>query len=261
MQHTGSVLTSRSHDIVKKCRALQSAKGRRQHNAFLLEGRNAVEAALINNWPLQEILALPDEIELSDRAQSSSHVVTRVAENVMQAASELRSPPPILAIGVLPAPVEDFECDGLILVIDGAGDPGNVGTMLRAADAAGASQIILSAGSADVYQPKIVRSAAGSLLRMPPVNLADRSPENIVRLLNQKRIPIVTAQTRGGADALAWTWLHRSALVMGHETRGVSAPFASAGSGVTIPIFGRAESLNVAMAATVLCYAWAQATR
>ncbi len=252
------MITSRSHDLVKKCRALQTSKGRRQHNAFLIEGRNAVEAALDNNWPLHEILALPDETELSDRAQSSSHVVTRVAETVMQAATEMPAPPPILAIGALPDTVDNFDSDGLILIIDGAGDPGNIGTMLRAADAAGASQIILSAGSADVYQPKIVRSAAGSLMAMPPINLANRAPENIARMLREKQIPIVTAQTRGGGDAFEWAWPRRCALVLGHETRGVSAEFEAAGAGVTIPIYGRAESLNVAMAATVLCYAWAQ---
>ena len=255
------VLTSRSHALVKKCRALQTAKGRREHNAFLIEGRNAVEAALNHDWPLQEILALPDETELSQRAQGADLDVTRAAASVIEAATDLRTPPPIIAIGTLPATVENFESDGLILIIDGANDPGNVGTMLRAADAAGASQIILSAGSADVYGPKIVRSAAGSLLAMPPVNLENRSPQNIARLLREKQIPIVTAQTRGGADAFEYRWPRRCALVLGHETRGVSAEFADAGAGVTIPIYGRAESLNVAMAATVLCYAWAQTTK
>ena len=257
MQTPGSVLTSRSHDLVKKCRALQTSKGRRQHNAFLIEGENAVEAALDNNWPLQEILALPDETQLSDRAAQSSHVV-RVAATVMEAATDLRTPPPIIAIGTLPNLVEDFESNGLILIIDGAGDPGNIGTMLRAADAAGASQILLTAGSADVYQPKIVRSAAGSLFALPPVPLSNRAPENIVELLRRKQIPIVTAQTRGGAGAFEFVWPRRCALVLGHETRGVSAAFEQAGAGVTIPVYGRAESLNVAMAATVLCYAWAQ---
>ena len=261
MQHSGSVLTSRSHDLVKKCRALHSNKGRRQHNAFLIEGRNAVEAALNHNWPLQEILALPEETELSERAAASSHAVMRAAPIVMEAATDARTPPPIIAIGTLPAPVADFENDGLILVIDGAGDPGNLGTMLRAADAAGANKVILTAGSADVYNPKVVRSAAGSLFALPPVNLADNSPAHIVKLLREKNIPIITAQTRDGADAFEFAWPRRCALVLGHETRGISLEFESAGTGVTIPVYGGAESLNVAMAATVLCYAWARGTK
>ncbi len=252
------VLTSRSHDLVKQCRALHTSKGRRQYNAFLIEGHNAVEAALNNGWPLQTILANPDETTLSARAASAGHVVTRAAETVMQAATETRTPPPIVAIGALPDPTDDFECDGLTLVIDGAGDPGNIGTMLRAADAAGASQVILTAGSADVYSPKVVRGAAGSLFALPPIPLVDNSPENIARLLAAKGIPIVTAQTRGGADAFDFAWPARCALVLGHETRGISAAFGQAGVGVTIPVYGNAESLNVAMAATVLCYAWAR---
>lgn len=258
MQHSGSVLTSRAHDLVKKCRALHSSKGRRQFNAFLIEGNNAVEAALNNNWPLQEILALPDETALSERAAARGHVVTRAVAAVMEAATDARTPPPILAIGTLPAPVEDFESDGLILIIDGAGDPGNIGTMLRAADAAGADKVILTAGSADVYNPKVVRGAAGSLFALPPVALSNNSPSQIVELLREKQIPIITAQTRGGADAFAFAWPRRCALVLGHERRGISTEFEAAGTGVTIPVYGNAESLNVAMAATVLCYAWAQ---
>ena len=261
MQHSGSVLTSRSHELVKKCRALHSAKGRRQHNAFLIEGRNAVEAALDNGWPLQEILALPEETELSQRAHNSSHGVTRAVAAVMEAATDARTPPPILAIGALPAPIDDFESDGLILIIDGAGDPGNLGTMLRAADAAGADKIILTAGSADVYNPKVVRSAAGSLFALPPVNLSNNSPAHIADLLRAKQIPIVTAQTRDGANAFEFNWPRRCALVLGHETRGISPEFEAAGTGVTIPVYGNAESLNVAMAATVLCYAWARAAK
>ena len=252
-----SLLTSRSHPLVKKCRALHNSKGRRAHNAFLIEGQNAVEAALDNHWPLQEILALPDETDLSNRAAASGHIVTRATARVLEAAADVRTPPPIIAIGALPTPVNDFDADGLILIIDGAGDPGNIGTMLRAADAAGASQIILTTGSADVYQPKIVRSAAGSLFALPPVNLSNRAPEHIAAMVNEKRISIVTAQTRAGADAFEFSWPRRCALVMGHETRGISAAFEANHSGVTIPVWGRAESLNVAMAATVLCYAWA----
>ena len=257
MQLSGSVLTSRSHALVKKCRALQSAKGRRQHNAFLIEGANAVEAALACRWPLQEILALPDETELCARAQSQGYNVTRASEAVLQAATEARTPPAIVAVGELPAPVEDFSCEGLLLVIDGAGDPGNVGTMLRAADAAGASRVILTAGSADVYNPKVVRSAAGSLFALPPVPLSNRAPAHIAALLRAKGIPIITAQTRDGAPAFSFGWPRRCALVLGHETRGISPAFEAQHAGVTIPVWGRAESLNVAMAATVLCYAWA----
>ena len=255
------LLTSRSHGLVKRCRALHLAKGRRQQNAFLIEGTNAVEAALTHHWPLQTILAHPDETELSRRAEQAGHAVTRAAQTVLEAAADARTAPPILAIGTLPAPLDDFDLDGLLLVIDGAGDPGNIGTMLRAADAAGASQIILTAGSADVYQPKIVRSAAGSLFALPPLNLSNRAPEHLARILGEKQIPIITAQTRGGAGAFEFEWPRRCALIMGHETRGISAAFETNHAAVSIPVWGRAESLNVAMAATVLCYAWANATK
>ena len=257
MAHPSSApITSRGHQTVKLCRALASSKGRREHGLFLIEGTNAVGAALDCAWPLREILALPDESELSGRAENAGILVTRARVEVLAAASDARTPPPILALGELPKTVEDFDLDGLLVVIDGANDPGNVGTILRAADAAGAERVILTAGSADVWQPKVVRGAAGSLFSLPPLNLSDRSPENIAALLEAKEIPIVAAQAHGGANALEWEWPRRCALVLGHERRGISAAFA-ASQAVTIPIYGRAESLNVAMAATLLCYAWA----
>ena len=203
-------------------------------------------------------MAPPNETELSGRAERAGFQVTRAASTVLEAAADARTPPPILAIGELPAPALDFDLDGLMLIIDGAGDPGNIGTMLRAADAAGASQVLLTAGSADPYQPKVVRGAAGSLFALPPLQLPDRSPANIARMLREKRIPIISALARDGADAFEYAWPRRCALVMGHETRGVSAQWEADGAGVSIPVWGRAESLNVAMAATVLCYAWAR---
>ena len=254
-------ITSRQHPIAKLCRALHAAKGRREHNLFLIEGANAVAAALDANWPLREILATPDETSLSARAQIADIVVTRATPEVMGAAADARTPPLILAIGALPAPADDFDLSGLLLVIDGANDPGNVGTMLRAADAAGAEKVILTAGSADVWQPKVVRGAAGSLFALPPISLVNRAPARIAQLLREKQIPIITAQAHGGYNAFEFAWPRRCALVMGHETRGVSEEFEAGQNAVTIPIRGRAESLNVAMATTVLCYAWANAQR
>lgn len=252
-----SVLHSRAHPLLKIGRSLHSAKGRREHGLFLLEGQNAVSAALENRWPLRETFALEDERELSSRAQERGLPVQRATPDWLAAMSNSQTPPPILAWGELPLLVDDFELgEGLVVVLNGIADPGNVGTLWRASHALGASLIVPTAGTADVWNPKVVRSAAGSLFALPPVALRDNSPKNIARLLGDKGIEIARADAHGQLEVREFKWLRRAALVLGHETRGVSEEFA--GQSVTIRLPGNAESLNVAMAGTIFLWEWSR---
>ena len=222
---------------------------------FLIEGANAVSAAIEAKWPLDEVLVSPDS-EFVSRLESAEIPYRIATREVLEAACDAQTPPPVLAIGTLPGFVDEWDLTGLLLVIDGVSDPGNIGTLLRAADAAGAQRVILTEGSADVWSPKVVRAAAGSLFSLPPLNLRNRSASSIADVLSTKEIPIFTAQAHSGNSMLETVWPRRCALVLGHETRGISVEFAT-GTAVTIPVYGRAESLNVAMAGTLLCYAWA----
>jgi TrmH family RNA methyltransferase len=143
----------------------------------------------------------------------------------------------------------------LLLVLDGIGDPGNVGTLIRSADAAGAGRIALTPNSVDAFGPKVVRASAGSLFHLPPP-LLDRA-EGLARVLQQQEIPLIVAVAHGGQSCFEYSWPTRCALVLGHETRGISPVLEDAATArVTIPIYGRAESLNVAAAGAVLLYAW-----
>ena len=148
--------------------------------------------------------------------------------------------------------------DGLTVVLDGVSDPGNVGTIWRAAHALGAQQIVCVQGTADVWSPKVVRGAAGSLFALPPISLDDHSPSNIARLLREQNVAIVRADAHGENSLSQFDWPRRVALVLGHETRGVSAQFN--GLSVTIPLPGSAESLNVAMAATIFLWEWSRSS-
>lgn len=262
MPASGSPITSRQHPLVKLCRTLHEAKGRREHGLFLIEGKNAVEAALRGRWPLREVLALESETQLSTQAETLGLPVRRLSGEAMEAATEAQTKLPIVALGQLPTTQHGFSLEGLLVVVDGVSDPGNVGTILRAADAAGAEKVILTSGSADPWSPKVVRSAAGSLFSLPPLHLPDRSPQAIVELLSAEDIPLVTAEAHGGQSCYEFAWPQRCALILGHETRGISEEFAqNATIEATIPMFGGAESLNVAMAGTLLCYAWRQSVQ
>jgi len=145
----------------------------------------------------------------------------------------------------------------LTVVLDDIGDPGNVGTLIRTADAVGAAAVLTTESSADAFGPKAVRASAGSLFHLPPLAWPDRSPSALVAAFEREAVPIVVAVAHDGESCFDYHWPSRCALVLGHETRGVAAKWqAAATARVTIPIVGRAESLNVAAAGAVLLYAW-----
>lgn len=254
------VMSSRAHPLLKIGRSLHQNKGRREHGLFLIEGTNAVESALEHKWPLRELFALEPEREWSSQAEQRGVTVHRATPDWLAAMSDSQTPPPLIAWGELPSPVDDFEMpDGLVVVLDGVADPGNVGTLWRASHALGASLVVPARGTCDAWNPKVVRSAAGSLFALPPVQLRDNSPENIARLLGEKHIDIVRADAHGEHDLTEFKWQRRAALILGHETRGVSDEFE--GDSVTIPLPGSAESLNVAMAGTIFLWEWSVAQR
>lgn len=255
------LITSRQHPLVKLARSLHPAKGRKQHRVFLAEGGNALASALRVRWPLQMVFVADDEIgrAWAQLAEESDVPVQRVDDEILKYIGETETSPDVIAIARIPRDESLWPEDELLLVLDGLSDPGNVGTLIRGADAAGVSGILATQTSSDAFAPKTVRASAGSLFNLPPLRLDDNTPEAIVAQLQKRRIPIVTAEAHDGIDCFQFDWSRRCALVLGHETRGVSHAFSrAAAASVTIPIFGRAESLNVAMAGTILMYAWRQ---
>jgi RNA methyltransferase, TrmH family len=255
-------ITSRQHPLCKLVRSLHDARGRRKHRLFMAEGGNAVTAALRARWPLKRLLLTPDDLEAGwrDVARDARLEVQPVAAEIMEYLSEAQTSPGIIALAALPEAVESQVSAGnlntadLLLILDGISDPGNAGTLIRSADAAGAGGIALTPNSADVFGPKVVRASAGSLFHLPPPLLD--TAEALARTLRRQDIPLVAAVAHGGQDCFEYPWPRRCALALGHETRGISPVLEEMAVRVTIPIFGRAESLNVAAAGAVLLYAW-----
>ncbi len=223
---------------------------------FLIEGNNAVSAALDVGFPIRALLCDESETQLSERALDQGISVRRATSAITAYAGEAQSSLPVLALGEIPA-TKNEEFPDFTLVLDGISDPGNVGTLWRAADAAGARGV-LSSGGADPFSPKVVRSAAGSTFHLPPLG-KDETAKTLISRLKSQNIPIICAQAHQGESCFHFLWPERAALVLGHETRGISEELSEAADfRVSIPIFGRAESLNAAMAGTVLLYSWAQ---
>jgi TrmH family RNA methyltransferase len=165
---------------------------------------------------------------------------------VIERLASTESPQPVLAVVRIPSPALDLTALGLVVVADRIADPGNLGTILRSAEAAGFDAVVVTPGSVDPFNPKVVRASAGSLFRLP-VSHTDLAAVKAAGL----RI-IGTSSHRGSSHTEA-DLTGRIALVVGNEARGLPDD-AAVDEWVTIRHHGRAESLNVAMAATVLCF-------
>jgi len=142
-----------------------------------------------------------------------------------------------------------FEADGLVVVLDGLQDPGNVGTIVRTAEAFGAGGIVFSSGSSRPYHPKTLRASAGSLFRLPFVSL---TPGQTVDASNRAERRLVAATSGPGAEVSGFSW-PKTSVVIGSEAHGVREEYRSAAEAIHIPIAG-AESLNAAVAAAVILY-------
>jgi TrmH family RNA methyltransferase len=227
-------------------------------------GSNAVTAALRASWPLERLIVTPADAAngWEETARRAGVPLTLADAELLAYLGDLPSMPEVLAIARLPeAGHTPLPPDGLTLVLDAIGDPGNIGTLIRSADAAGASSIVASENSSDPFGSKAVRASAGSVFHMPLMNWGDHSPAALVLRLQREDMPVVIAAAHDGQSCFDYAWPARCAVVLGHESRGVASEWEAAASArVTIPMFGRAESLNVASAGGVLLYAWRMRT-
>lgn len=251
-------LTGLQNPLVKAAAELKQKKYRQQRGEFLAEGLRTVEEAVAFKAAQQIFYtATEDErtLQLLEQAAYMQLKLTCVSEAVMKKIADTETPQGIIAVcRMQEQPLEQLLASGkLLLVLDRVGDPGNIGTMLRTADAAGVGGIILLKGTADIYAPKTVRSSMGSLFHVPVLSgVAEQ--EFIANAKKAGYQLLVTALD--GADNLYQADLKgRLAFVMGNEAGGVSASLLQqADKRVFIPMRGKAESLNVAMAAGIVMF-------
>lgn len=241
-------------------RALHSRAGRRKAGAFLVEGPQAVEAALRSGAPIREVFVVDSDVEWTRSAQASNLHVTSVSSDVFAAMAETEQPQGVLAVCDLlgSAPLEAImNGSGPVLVLEALSDPGNVGTAIRTADAVGAAGVILTPESADIHNGKVVRATAGSLFHVPCATGIDLDEVVAAARLSGRSIAVATGDgsvdlfdaVTGGLVNDSTVWL------VGSEAHGVSARARSlADHLVAIPMRGGAESLNAAVAAALVLY-------
>lgn len=158
---------------------------------------------------------------------------------------------------MLDVSLDDVPAEGCVALLHEVRDPGNAGTVLRSADAAGASAVLFSQTSVDVYNPKTVRASAGSLFHLPVV--AGVATEVAIESLREKGVRILAMDTRGATDLYDADLSGPVGFVFGNEAHGLPDEIRDQTDQVVkVPIPGRAESLNLAAAATVCLFEWAR---
>ena len=251
-------ITSVHNPQVQFLRDLQKAKNRRAAGLFLAESMKMVREAL--SLSLCRTLVVDgkrqaDYADLIKGAEEQGCEVLLVTAAIMQAISEQKTPQGVCCTVRIP---EEPESIGgrLIVAMDGVQDPGNVGTILRTADAAGFDGAILSDACADLYSAKTLRATMGSVFRVP-VQRTDDLPGALEKLKGQGYA--VVATELGGADFYTHCPHEKAVLVIGSEGRGVSQAVSTAATHhLALPMRGGAESLNAAVAAGIMIYEMAR---
>jgi RNA methyltransferase, TrmH family len=235
---------------VKQWRKLQTKKEREATGTFMIEGLHLVEEALKTKEMIKDLI-VSEDTTLPTHWNVDQLNIILVTKEVMKAISDTEAPQGIAAICEFQ---KQHEADSWekVLFVDGVQDPGNLGTIIRTADAAGIDGIILGEGTVDHYNSKVIRSSQGSIFHLPIVN------GNLMewfQVYNEKQIPIYGTSLQNGVSYREATPTEQFCLIIGNEGSGVDRELLQKTTkNLYIPIYGGAESLNVGIATGILLY-------
>ncbi len=249
------LIQSTQNDTVKRMRSLAAKKGRQETGLHFIEGERLVREAIDSGADIAELFIQEDR-EAVDICSRVPRVYT-VTRRVLESMTDTGTPQWICAAVKTPdtaAPV-GYPA-GLIVALDRVQDPGNLGTILRTADAMGAAGLLLGSGCADPFGPKVLRSTMGSVYHIP---LWQGELEQELPRLKQLGFSMICGHLAG--QELLPPVGEKCVLVIGNEGNGVSDSVADMCEKYRLPMYGRAESLNASVAAGILMYQIAQAMR
>ena len=258
------MIKSLSNERVRKVVSyIQKSKARKENNVFVIEGMKMLREAPV----LQVREAYVTEKFLDGASEEDKEILWRygaetVTDEVMKKMADTRTPQGVLAVVSMYQYSEEEVLDGykemgiekpLLLILENIQDPGNLGTMLRSSEGAGVTGVIFSRGSADVYNPKVIRSTMGSIFRMPFMYV-DNLPA-FVEKLSERGIKTYAAHLKGKRNYDKFDYTKPTAFLIGNEGNGLSKETADAASEyVLIPMKGQVESMNAATSAAILTF-------
>ncbi|MBS4194946.1 TrmH family RNA methyltransferase [Lederbergia citri] len=247
MEHIQSTKNSR----VKEWKKLLSKKDRDLTGKYIIEGEHLIEEALRTNDVIE--IMIQENIQMPDTwIMKNSPSVTMITADISKIISDTKTPQGVFAVCRKNEPIIDLTKQIKFLLLDGVQDPGNIGTMIRTADAAGIDVVIMGEGSGDIYNPKVIRSAQGSHFHLPIVT---GDLHTWIETFKKSGIPVFGTSLEGAVSYKEVSPTDSFALIVGNEGAGVAREILNkTDKNLFIPIFGKSESLNVAVAAGILLY-------
>lgn len=266
-------ISSNYNKVYRHAKALGNRKYREKNREFIVEGARIVKDAVLSSVKLNSIFLSDTFIEKAEKAENVEIVemialingsvretnckIYRLSEKMFKDISHTETPQGIMAIVSMPQySLSDipFTDASFLIFCEEVTEPGNMGTIIRTADAAGVEAVILSKGCVDAYNPKVVRSAMGSLLHIPIIS-CDKPSVDILSYFKQNGVRVVTGDLRARQNHFEVNMAGGIVIVTGNEAKGISKEVRDASDElVKIPILGSAESLNAGMAIGILIY-------
>ncbi len=240
---------------IKSIAKLHQKKYRDAENKFICSGFNIVEEAIDNKYDMECVVLREDlrKHEIFEKIMAQNIDVFLVSREVMKKISDTENTQGIMAVFKKPNNLPKFSERKRLTVVDRIQDPGNLGTIIRSAAAAGFSAVIIVKGTVDVYSPKVVRAAAGTIFRMPIVFMD--SAECVSQYLKEQGCKLFVTKVDSGISYYDADFKADMAIVIGNEGNGVSDEMTGmADEFLNIPMSADVESLNAGIAASILMF-------
>ena len=252
------LITSKDNEIVKHIKKLADKKYRDQNNCYIIEGIKLVEEAIQEDALIEKIVICEESTKTAEISKNLMYEIAKydciyVTEKIFKTISQVMNPQGILAVikKNKERPLINYNED-IIVALDDIQDPGNLGTILRTVDSVGLKQLIVSKGTADVYNPKVVRSSMGAIFRVEVIEV-ENLKETIEKIRrNNYNLLVTSLQTENSVYDIDY---NKKLLVIGNEANGVSQEILDyADEKIKIPMLGKTESLNASVATAIILY-------
>lgn len=251
-------VTSPKNPLIKEVRSLDRRKYRWGLKKFLVEGVKMVDEALGNKDQAIKIL-FTDSLTSTEQGKNLFNKLAAMdnsvylQEELFRSISNMENSQGVLAtVGFTPKGIEHIPDEGILLYLDGLQDPGNLGTIIRSADAFGISGLVLGDNCVDPYNPKVVRATMGSIFRVP-LYFQNNNEDFLLKLSAGRRILATSLEDASPLSDIIFS--NRDVIVIGNEGHGVSPDILKLSDiRIVIPMVGNAESLNAGVAASIIMY-------
>ena len=251
-------ITSKENELIKHIKKLKEKKYRDISNEYVIEGIKIVSEAIEEKAQIHQII-LCDDCEKNEiipkelMYEIAKYECVYVTENIFKYLSEVQTPQGILAVVKKNNSSEEIDyTQDIIVALDDVQDPGNLGTILRTVDSIGATQILVSKGTADSYNPKVVRSTMGAIFRIKIIECEDL--QQVLKEMKKHKFKIVVSSLQA-ENTIYDIDYNKKVIVIGNEANGVEKHIQDiADEKIKIPMLGKTESLNASVATGIILY-------